>query len=52
MASEREEEKRFVMRRASAALASRDFELAARLYKGLLKDDPENRDVLFALQSA
>ena len=49
MASERAEENKLVLRRASAALASRDFELAARLYKGLLKDDPENRDVLFAL---
>ena len=49
MASERAEENKFVFRRAAAALASRDFELAARLYKGLLKNDPENRDVLFAL---
>ena len=49
MASERAEENKFVFRRAAAALASRDFTLAARLYEGLLKDDPENRDVLFAL---
>ena len=49
MASERAEENKFVLRRAASALASRDFELAARLYKGLLKNDPENRDVLFAL---
>ncbi|MGI5106686.1 tetratricopeptide repeat protein [Treponema socranskii] len=49
MASERGEENKLVLRRAAAALASRDFDLAVRLYKGLLKDDPENRDVLFAL---
>lgn len=49
MASERGEENKLVLRRATAALASRDFDLAVRLYKGLLKDDPENRDVLFAL---
>ncbi|MGI5092166.1 tetratricopeptide repeat protein [Treponema socranskii] len=49
MASERGEGNKLVLRRAAAALASRDFDLAVRLYKGLLKDDPENRDVLFAL---
>ena len=49
MASERGEENKLVLRRATAALASRDFDLAVRLYKGLLKDDPENRDVLFSL---
>ena len=49
MASERGEGNKLVFRRAAAALASRDFDLAVRLYKGLLKDDPENRDVLFSL---
>ena len=49
MASESDEKYKFAVRRAAAALASRDFELAARLYAGLLKNDPDNRTLLSAL---
>ena len=49
MANDSDEKHKFALRRAAAALASRDFELASRLYKGLLKNDCDNRDLLFAL---
>ena len=49
MASESDEKYKFAVRRAAAALSSRDFELAARLYAGLLKNDPDNRTLLSAL---
>lgn len=44
-------EKELVLRRAKDAVISRDFALAARLYKGLLKDDAGNIGLLSALGS-
>lgn len=41
----------YTMNRANAAVLSRDFVLAARLYKNILKDDPENTEVLTQLAS-
>lgn len=41
----------YTMNRANAAILSRDFVLAARLYKNILKDDPENTEVLTQLAS-
>lgn len=41
--------KNFTLERAETALLSRDFALAARLYKSVLKDDENNKDVLLKL---
>ena len=43
------EEKELVLKRANSAVVSRDFSLAARLYKSLLKDDTGNVELLNAL---
>jgi tetratricopeptide (TPR) repeat protein len=51
MMSEKEKEKAFVLKRAKGAVISRDFSLAARLYKGLLKEDSANIALLSALGS-
>ncbi|MCK9169578.1 MAG: tetratricopeptide repeat protein [Treponema sp.] len=51
MNNEKEKEKKFIMTRANAAVISRDFTLAARLYKSLLKNDPGNIGLLSALGS-
>ncbi|MFA6855827.1 MAG: tetratricopeptide repeat protein [Treponema sp.] len=51
MNNEKEKEKKFIMKRANAAVISRDFALAARLYKNLLRDDPGNIGLLSALGS-
>jgi len=40
-----------ILNRAKAAVLSRDFTLAARLYKGLLRNDPENSTLLNELGS-
>jgi tetratricopeptide (TPR) repeat protein len=48
---EKEKEKAFIQKRAKAAVISRDFALAARLYKNLLKDDSGNIGLLSALGS-
>lgn len=40
---------RLMMDRARSAVLSRDFTLAARLYKNLLKEDPSNKELLSAL---
>ena len=40
---------RLMMDRARSAVLSRDFTLAARLYKNLLKEDPTNKELLSAL---
>ena len=37
--------KNFTLERAETALLSRDFALAARLYKSVLKDDENNKDI-------
>ena len=39
----------FTLERADTALLSRDFALAARLYKSVLKDNENNKDVLLKL---
>ena len=39
----------FTLERAESALISRDFALASRLYKSVLKDQPDNKDVLLKL---
>lgn len=39
----------FTLERAENALLSRDFYLAARLYKSILKDYPDNKEVLIKL---
>ena len=39
----------FTLERAETALLSRDFALAARLYKSVLKDDENNKEVLIKL---
>ena len=44
-------EKNLILTRAQAAVISRDFPTAARLYKQLLKDDPSNVDYLKELGS-
>ena len=36
----------FTLERAENALLSRDFYLAARLYKSVLRDYPDNKEVL------
>ncbi len=41
--------KNFTLSRAKAAVLSRDFELASRLYNNLLKEEPNNPDVLHDL---
>jgi len=41
--------KDFIIERAEAALISRDFNLAARLYKSVLKDDLYNKSILLKL---
>ena len=38
-----------ILDRANAAILSRDFEQAARIYKGLLKSDPQNIELLSSL---
>ena len=38
-----------IIERAKTAALARDFSLAARLYKGELKKDPNNMDILRAL---
>ncbi len=38
-----------ILDRANAAILSRDFEQAARIYKGLLKSDPQNVELLSSL---
>lgn len=43
------EEKDLIIRRAQNAVVSRDYALAARLYKTLLKDDAKNVELLKAL---
>ncbi|HAH61959.1 MAG TPA: hypothetical protein DCL73_07660, partial [Treponema sp.] len=48
---EKEKEKAFVQKRAKAAVISRDFALAARLYKSLLREDSGNIGLLSALGS-
>lgn len=48
---EKEKEKAFILKRAKAAVISRDFALAARLYKNLLKNDPGSIALLSALGS-
>ncbi|MBO4321177.1 MAG: tetratricopeptide repeat protein [Treponema sp.] len=40
---------RLMMDRARSAVLSRDFTLAARLYKNLLKEEPTNKELLSAL---
>ena len=35
-----------ILERAESAVLSRDYDLAARLYKGLLRTDPQNKDLL------
>lgn len=42
-------EKELVLKRAKNAVIARDFTLAARLYKGLLKDDAANTELLSEL---
>lgn len=42
-------QKKIMMDRAKSAVLSRDYQLAARLYKGLLQTDPENIELLSAL---
>ncbi|MBP3709812.1 MAG: tetratricopeptide repeat protein [Treponema sp.] len=49
MANEKQEQKKLMVRRAAAAVMAHDFELAARIYKGLLKEDNDNSDLLRAL---
>ena len=39
----------FTLERADTALLSRDFALAARLYKSVLKDNENNKDILLKL---
>lgn len=51
MVIEKEKEKAFVLKRAKGAVISRDFSLAARLYKGLLREDSANIALLSALGS-
>lgn len=43
------QQKEFTLSRAKAAVLSRDFNLAARLYTGLLRDDPDNLQILHEL---
>ncbi|MGN0728861.1 tetratricopeptide repeat protein [Treponema sp.] len=38
-----------ILDRANAAILSRDYEQAARIYKGLLKSDPQNTELLSSL---
>ena len=43
--------KEFTLKRAQNAVLSRDFVLAARLFKTILKEEPNNIDVLAQLGS-
>ena len=43
------DEKEIVFNRAKNAMLSRDFTLAARLFKSLLADDPNNLELLNSL---
>ena len=43
------QKKNFTLSRAKAAVLSRDFELASKLYTNLLKEDPDNSDILHDL---
>ena len=45
----KEEQNSVIIDRAKAAILARDYEQAARIYKGLLKSDPENVTYLTAL---
>ena len=45
------DEKNYTMNRANAAVLSRDFVLAARLYKSILKKAPDNIEALTQLAS-
>ena len=45
------DDKGYLLSRAKAAVLSRDFSLAARLYKTLLKSEPDNVDLLSQLGS-
>lgn len=49
MAENEVQKKDFTHSRAKAAVLSRDFDLAARLYKGILKNDPDNVEILHEL---
>ena len=48
---ENDVQKNLILSRAKAAVMSRDFTLASRLYKGLLRTDPENTSLLSELGS-
>ena len=47
--STKEEQNSVIIERAKSAILARDYEQAARIYKGLLKTEPENMDYLNAL---
>lgn len=49
MTSGDSQKKDFTLSRAKAAVLSRDFDLAARLYKNLLKTEPDNQEILHEL---
>ncbi|WP_407398713.1 tetratricopeptide repeat protein [Treponema sp.] len=47
--STKEEQNSVIIERAKAAILARDYDQAARIYKGLLKTEPENLTYLIAL---